>query len=92
MKHWETHPVYVDNCRPCKWATVALSSATITKERRGQGPNGDGGTREYVNKMFADRRAAGMADPIPENANAAKFAPAIGTAGGKEHRKVNGGL
>ena len=92
MKHFETHPEYQGGCQRCKWATVGLSSAQMTKERRGEGPMGDAGTREYVNKMFEDRRAAGMADPIPENAEAAKFAPAIGTAGGKKYRELNGGL
>lgn len=92
MKHWETHPEYQDGCQPCKWATVGLSAAQITKERRGEGPMGDSGTQEYVNKMFKDRRSASMADPIPENAHAAKFAPAIGVNGGSKYRKANGGL
>jgi len=92
VKHFETHPEYQGGCQRCKWATVGLSAVQMTKERRGEGPMGDAGTREYVNKMFEDRRAAGMADPIPENAEAAKFAPAIGTAGGKKYRELNGGL
>ncbi len=93
MKHWEKHPEYQDDCKPCKWASVAMSTAQFSRERKGEGMmKDDTGTRAYVNKMYADRRAAGMADPIPENAEAAKYAPAIGTAGGKEYRKLNGGL
>jgi len=93
MKHWATHPSYVDGCQQCKWASVAVSTAQFSRERRGDGMmKDDTGTRAYVEKMYADRRAAGMADPIPENAEAAKFAPAIGTAGGKKYRELNGGL
>ncbi len=93
MKHWETHPEYQDGCQPCKWATVSLSSAQVTRERRGEGMMvDDSGTRSYVDKMYADARAAGRADPIPENKKAAQYAPSIGTAGGKKYRKLNGGL
>ena len=92
MKHWETHPVYVDGCHPCRWTTVALSSATITQERKGEGPMGDGGTQEYVNKMFADRRRDGLSDPVPTTPQAAKFAPAAGVSRGKSYKKNNGGL
>lgn len=92
MKHWETHPEYVNDCDPCRWATVALSSATITQERKGDGPMGDSGTQEYVNKMFADRRRDGQADPVPANKTAAKFAPAAGVSRGKNYKEINGGL
>ncbi len=92
MKHWETHPDLVEGCKPCKWTTVNLSAAAIKRERQGGGPNGDGGTREYVNKMFADRRAAGMSDPVPHNAESRKFMPAVGVHGGKKYREANGGL
>ena len=53
---------------------------------------GSEGTREYINKMFADRRDAGRSDPIPENPEAAKFAPPIGVHGSKKYRAANGGL
>lgn len=93
MKHWEKHPEYVEDCQPCKWATVGLSTATITREREGKGPGlGDGGTKEYVTKMFEDRRRDGYADPIPENPEAAKFAPAVGVFRDKKYREANGGL
>lgn len=62
-----------------KLQTVYTSTATITRERKGQGPaHGDGGTREYVRSMYQQRRAAGLPDPIPENSKAAAFAPAKG--------------
>jgi hypothetical protein len=93
MKHWETHPEYVEGCNPCRWATVGVSTATITQERRGGGPMGDSGTRAYVNKMFADRRRDGLSDPVPTTAEARKFMPAAGVAGNtKEYKKANGGL
>ena len=92
MKHWETHTDIVEGCKPCKWTTIGLSSAGITRERKGQGPMGDNGTREYVHKMFSDRRGAGMADPIPENAEARKYMPAVGVHGGRKYREANGGL
>ncbi len=93
MLHFQTHPEYRDDCQPCKWATISLSAAQIARERRGEGMmKDDTGTRAYVDKMYADRRAAGLSDPVPSNNEAAKFAPAIGTAGGKAYRKINGGL
>jgi hypothetical protein len=42
--------------------------------------------------MFEDRRIDGRADPIPENAEARKYMPAIGVHGGKKYREANGGL
>ena len=92
MKHWETHPDIVEGCKPCKWTTVGLSAAGIKRERQGMGSHGDEGTRAYVNHMFEQRRADGRADPIPENAEARKFMPAVGVHGGKKYREANGGL
>ena len=92
MKHWETHPEYTEGCQPCKWATVSLSSATISLERKGEGPHGDLGTREYVNKMFEDRRRDGRPDPVPAEGNDGAFAPAEGVARDKNYKKINGGL
>ncbi len=92
MKHRETHPQDVEGCKPCKWATIGLSSAQFTRERKGRGPMGDGGTREYVHHMFEERRSDGRADPIPAEGNDGKFSPAIGVKGGAKYRKANGGL
>ncbi len=92
MKHWETHPDVVEGCKPCKWTTIGLSSAGITRERKGEGPMGDSGTREYVSKMFADRRREGMADPIPTTPQARKFMPAAGVMRDRKYREANGGL
>ena len=93
MKHRETHPEYVEDCKPCKWATVGLSAASIIRERQGEGPAlGDQGTKAYVEKMFEDRRRDGLADPIPRTKEAAKFAPAAGVTRDKKYRKANGGL
>ncbi len=93
MLHRKTHPEFQDGCAPCKWATLGLSAASFSRERRGEGMSSeDSGTRAYVEKMYADRRAAGMADPVPSNKKAAAFAPAIGTAGGRKYREANGGL
>ena len=92
MKHWETHPEFVEGCKPCKWATVGLSTATITRERSGKGPMGDGGTREYVRKMFEDRRREGRSDPVPMTPEARKFMPAAGPMRDKKYKEANGGL
>ena len=94
MIHRKIHPLFIEGCDPCKWASVNLSAAQFTTEREGKGPGmtGTEGSREYVRKMFEDRRAAGMSDPIPENPSAAKFMPAIGVHGGKDYRKNNGGI
>jgi len=92
MKHWDTHPEFVDGCKPCKWASVSMGTAMITQERQGKGLMGDMGTRKYVEKMFADRRRDGQADPVPATKEAAKFAPAMGVMRDKKYRKDNGGL
>ena len=92
MKHWETHPEYQENCQPCKWASLNMGTGTITLERKGEGPMGDEGTQAYVNKMFADRRRDGKADPIPATKEARKFMPAAGVNRGKGYKEANGGL
>ena len=75
-----------------KVKTVRTNIADLRRENRGEGIAGDSGTAEYVRSMYETRRAQGLPDPLPENAEAAKFAPAIGVHGGKAYRKVNGGL
>lgn len=93
MKHWETHPEFVEGCNPCKWATIRTSTETFTRERRGEGPDGDGGTGSYVRKMFAQRRAEGKPDPIPANKASAQFAPAAGPMGNtKKYKEANNGI
>ena len=92
MKHRSKHPNYVEDCLPCKWTTLGLSTAGFTRERKGEGAQGDEGTRAYVEHMFEQRRDAGMSDPIPADGNSGKFAPAIGVHGGKKYRKANAGL
>lgn len=92
MKHWDTHPQYIEDCQPCKWASLSYNTDTFTKERKGEGPMGDQGTRAYVEKMYEDRRREGRADPVPTTKEAAKFAPAAGVARDKNYKKNNGGL
>ncbi len=88
-----TRPMNRDGlCFHHKIKTVRTNIADLRRENRGEGVHGDGGTAEYVNSMYKTRRAAGLPDPVPENAEAAKFAPAIGVHGGKAYRKINGGL
>jgi hypothetical protein len=92
MKHWETHPEYIEGCDPCRWATVTPATQVITLERKGEGPHGDLGSREYVNKMFEDRRRNGLPDPVPAEGNDGRWAPAAGVNRSKDYKKVNGGL
>ncbi len=92
MKHRETHPQDVEGCKPCKWTSIGLSSAQFTRERKGRGPLGDGGSREYVEHMFEQRRSAGMSDPVPASENDGRWAPAVGVKGGKKYREANAGL
>ena len=75
-----------------KVKTVRTNIADLRRENRGEGVAGNSGTAEYVRSMYAARRASGLPDPEPENREAAKFAPAIGVHGGREHRARNGGL
>ncbi len=75
-----------------KAKTLSLRIAGLRRENRGEGIAGDQGTAEYVRSMYAARRAAGLADPVPANKESAKFAPAMGVHGGKAYRKNNGGL
>ena len=79
-------------CFPHKIKTVRLDVAVLQRENRDLDAAGNLGTTEYVKQMFETRRAAGLSDPEPANKHAAKYAPAIGTAGGKKYRKANGGL
>jgi hypothetical protein len=69
-----------------------MGTATITQERKGEGPMGDEGTRKYVEKMYADRRRDGRPDPVPENKESARFAPAAGVSRSKDYKKNNNGL
>lgn len=78
MKHWETHPTYVEGCFGCKISTVRGNTENLAREREGRGPGGDMSNREYVRKMYEDRRAAGLEDPEPENRKAAALAPKRG--------------
>jgi hypothetical protein len=78
VKHWETHPEYVDGCYGCKLTTVTADAGSFSRERSGDGPTSGMGTREYVKDMFESRRAAGREDPVPENRKAAAFAPGKG--------------
>ncbi len=79
-------------CFHHKVKTVRTGIEALRRENRGEGVLGNMGDQQYVNSMYKARRDAGMADPIPENAKAARFAPAVGVHGGKEYRKNNGGL
>ena len=78
MKHWETHPDYVEGCFGCKLTTVKGNTENLSRERAGVDVTGGMGTSEYVKKMYEDRRAAGLPDPEPENKKSAKFAPRRG--------------
>ncbi len=78
MIHRESHPVYVEGCKPCKWSTLSLHSVSLSQERRGEGLTGGMTNREYVHKMYADRRREGLPDPEPENAKAAVNVPKEG--------------
>ena len=80
-------------CYGCKILTVQLNTGSFTRERESRGIGfSDEGTAAYVRDMYASRRAAGMADPVAENAAAAKFAPAAGMSRNKKYRKANAGL
>ena len=79
-------------CFPHKMKTVGFNLKHLHADVQGDNVQGDIGTTEYVKNMYENRRAAGMADPEPANAEAAKYAPAIGTRGGKKYREANGGL
>ena len=79
-------------CFHHKVKTVRTNIADLRRENRGEGVHGDSGTAEYVRSMYKARRDAGKPDPVPENAEAAKFAPAIGVHGGRGYRRNNGGL
>jgi hypothetical protein len=79
-------------CFAHKIKTVRTNIADLRRENKGEGVSGSDGTEKYVRSMYETRRSQGLPDPVPENAEAAKFAPAIGVHGGKEYRKVNGGL
>ena len=93
MIHFKTHPDPVSGCFGCKIVTVQLNAGAFTREREGRGPGfSDEGTRSYVRSMYAQRRAAGLPDPVAENAESAKFAPAAGVNRSKKYKAVNGGL
>lgn len=80
MIHARKHPTLdVAGCYGCKIAGINMSTAVISRERNGDTPGKPGQShREYVREMYESRRAAGLEDPIPENAKAAAYAPAKG--------------
>ena len=92
MKHWETHPEFVDGCYGCKLTTINMSAAAVSMERRGDDVSGGMGTASYVRNMYEKRRAAGQPDPEPENAKAARYAPKMPLEGRKKYREINNGL
>ena len=77
-----------------KIRTIRFGVEEFARERKGGSPGPDpyAGTREYVENMYEQRRKDGLPDPIPENAEAAKFAPAAGPMRGKKYREANNGL
>ncbi len=79
-------------CFKHKIRTLNFDIDGLRRETRDMDASGGLGTAEYVKRMYEDRRAAGMHDPEPENKKAARYAPPIGTRGGKKHRAANGGL
>jgi hypothetical protein len=87
-----THPEFVDGCYGCKLTTINLSAAGVKMERIGKDVTGGRGTRRYVQDMYARARAAGKPDPVPDNAEAAAFAPAAGVVRPKNYKANNGGL
>ena len=78
MKHWDTHPDFVEGCYGCRLTTVGTDIQGLLLENRGGDVTNGRGTREYVRDMYAKRRAAGLPDPEPSNAKSAAFAPARG--------------
>lgn len=79
VKHQEKHfNLDVEGCYGCKIANINLSAASVTIERQGKSATGGMTNREYVRKMYEDRRAAGMLDPEPANRKSAAFAPKRG--------------
>jgi len=79
-------------CFHHKVKTVRTGIEALKRENKGEGVFGDMGERQYVDSMYKARREAGLADPVPENAKAAKFAPAMGVHRDKKYRETNGGL
>lgn len=77
-----------------KMKTIRFGVEGVRRERNGKGlgPDGDSSTREYVRNMYEQRRKDGLPDPIPENAEAAKFAPAAGPMRDKKYKEANNGL
>lgn len=91
MKHFETHPEYVEGCFGCKLTTIAGHTAALRMEREGRDVTGGEGTKAYVENMYREARAKGERDPIPANSKAAAYAPAAGVLGNtKEYRRING--
>lgn len=89
----QTHPDYVEGCYGCKLTSINLSAAGVKMERTGKDVSGGRGTRKYVHDMYARARAAGKPDPVPDNAEAAAYAPAAGVLGNtKKYKANNGGL
>ncbi len=79
-------------CFKHKIQTLHFDLKDLRMENRGLDASGGLGTTEYVKQMYENRRAAGLNDPAPANKKAARYAPAIGTRGGKKYRAANGGL
>ena len=79
VKHQETHPTLdVEGCYGCKISHIKVGTASFSRDRKGEGPGGSMTNREYVRKMYEDRRAAGLPDPEPANRASAAFAPKRG--------------
>lgn len=92
MKHWETHPSFVDGCFGCKITTVTADASALTRERNGVDVTMGMGTEAYVKRMYRRAREEGKPDPIPATKAAARYAPAAGVDRGKNYKKVNNGL
>jgi hypothetical protein len=81
-------------CFACKIKSVRFGVEGVARERKGKGPGLTGyeSTSEYVRQMYAQRRKDGLADPVPANKEAAKFAPAAGVMRDKKYKEANNGL
>lgn len=65
-------------CLRHKLLTVSTDTGAIKRERNGTDVSAGMGTRKYVEDMYAVRRKAGLPDPEPANAKAARYAPKRG--------------
>lgn len=72
--HNRVHPDYVEGCDTCKLSSIRFNTAGLKASNTGKGPTSGMTDREYARDMYEKRRAAGLPDPEPANAQAAKFA------------------